>query len=1599
LESKHLLAELNTALEKFIADPVAEGHLWQRLAGEYDLLRRALQEAVNAAADPRALSVVPLYSCWILLKDERFKTAVETYYQQRYEASVNVDRLVRNSQALVATARAAVAARQSPASPDVSYQHLTSWAEQSANILQASAVLAPKANNLVQEHDPSSPAWFVHRAFDEIGASGTHSTAARYWSLYWLRRHTDLERHQRDIPVAAAYTRNNHGYLARLLLLQIDSNNTLAELIEHPQMALLPLGYILLEGMKRAWKTSSPQTVCWNLKTLPIMQDGDSLSGAAAVGFQSLYSLERYLSSCLVAARLADNGETLFAVGYERTKLEEAYRNGIRQVVIGAAEDPAGSQQKGNQHLRTDDETLLRRLGLKVTAVSTLDEAKIHASGVRGLTNKYLERYWVRKKLHSDAMSESWLGVNDDQSFFLIKVWRFDDSRLSDFIRALWDNELRTLYRLCSSPGAEESVLVMRDAGIDHDNQAYVMVLEGRGYETLDTTLEHRGDYKWLRRDNLRDKRVRELMWKGLRRVAAGIKLLHSQQVIHGRISAENIYLNPDQGPDSWRLGGFEWSVRLGGVATAGSHGTNWAIPPDQADEYTSNYTFDANWYAFGMLAARCFYMVEGFRNEGPDELNRLVFEEVTSSAEPLSDIERDLVLRLIAPLPSDRLSYGNDILILIDDIIKGLTTGSIAKIDDRPLVVVFNPARVDYYTAAREAGFLPDPSNSTIVYSYKNEHHVNALMDFLRTDFKEAMIYAVPYLNAYLLIGQRLNFLITQHNGEGLGTGPTWDVAFALDVSELRGGEGWNQCRDLRDSTIRFIPPNQVTPKLSRKNWDRYLPRLDREKILRIDLELFREFLRCTNQLEILMRYAEIFPYRVIDRKTSADGFEVITIEERQDKNRVPGFCKLDGGMLEFLQRERESNKKGSSTVLLTEQDILRLPRNTVEGWNIIDIRRGEQGDPGYLKLKRRVYEEDKAPLEGYLRAYGHHGQMTLIERRKNAIERLQEHSYLLCSLAQPGQVWIDTKQEKLPYELPSRIDTRKTAVIKDILRVRPIYALQGPPGTGKTTLVAHLLREILTEDPVAQILVTAQAHGAVDVLRDKVSNEAFEGVDEALLPLAVRLGGREDEDGIAAEGTVEQVALMLLLRVEEWLAKHPLDSQIQAQWGELLIKLLSAAKSRTPGEAGAFAEFQQLVKRGANIIYCTTSARDLEILAKDNQSFDWTVVEEAGKVHGCDLALPLQAGHRWLLLGDHKQLPPYRYDDFEDGIEALDEAVEILNQLSGRNRKLVDLNWVFAWRDRKEEEKKAFKEYALLWLKSFERIYNILSDEVHGGSARLTLDKSVGAAAGMLSSQYRMHPTIGDLISHTFYKEKVKNKTVERDNRTPIPEVCHPFESPAGIEGKAILWIDVPWCGKAAQYKEIGPQEGKPRYTNPHEATAIRDFLENLRSKTADPLLEIAVLSPYNQQVALLERTLRDQKLLEGLRSQGLQFRESLRAQQRMPEQPIRVAHTVDSFQGNQADIVVISLVRNNTKQPPKGLGFLDQSERLNVLLSRAEKLLVLVGSWTFFNKQLEAVSIDDVHADNWYWKKLLDTLRKAFESQVAIKLPYTPKVIKRA
>lgn len=202
------------------------------------------------------------------------------------------------------------------------------------------------------------------------------------------------------------------------------------------------------------------------------------------------------------------------------------------------------------------------------------------------------------------------------------------------------------------------------------------------------------------------------------------------------------------------------------------------------------------------------------------------------------------------------------------------------------------------------------------------------------------------------------------------------------------------------------------------------------------------------------------------------------------------------------------------------------------------------------------------------------------------------------------------------------------------------------------------------------------------------------------------------------------------------------------------------------------------------------------------------------------------------------------------------------------------------------------------------------------------------------------------------------------------PLSRVVHPFIGPDQIENCQIVWIDVGWSGAQLSQSVLSREEQE---TSPLEVNVIRRFIQELRIKPGlSDKLRLAVLSPYRRQVFELSKALDDV------------YKNPPTWLENLPKND-PPASTVDSFQGNQADIVVVSLVRQNNAPPGSGLGFLKEAPRMNVLFSRAERLLILVGSWDFFKLQTK-LAARDKDQPLGHWKLALDYIELQIKAQHA-------------
>jgi len=190
--------------------------------------------------------------------------------------------------------------------------------------------------------------------------------------------------------------------------------------------------------------------------------------------------------------------------------------------------------------------------------------------------------------------------------------------------------------------------------------------------------------------------------------------------------------------------------------------------------------------------------------------------------------------------------------------------------------------------------------------------------------------------------------------------------------------------------------------------------------------------------------------------------------------------------------------------------------------------------------------------------------------------------------------------------------------------------------------------------------------------------------------------------------------------------------------------------------------------------------------------------------------------------------------------------------------------------------------------------------------------------SAAVMLNTQYRMHQNIMQYSNASFYKKQLTAHTSVADKRLGAPNSSDMVNSP-------VNFIDTAGCG----FTEM--QNPKTLSTkNPQEGDLLLKYLGLLLQQLTDEnlstrkTLQIGIISPYKEQVIYLENALMEHSILQSYKTQ------------------ISV-NTVDGFQGQERDIIAISLVRSNDEGT---IGFLSDTRRMNVALTRAKTKLIVVG-----------------------------------------------------
>ena len=458
---------------------------------------------------------------------------------------------------------------------------------------------------------------------------------------------------------------------------------------------------------------------------------------------------------------------------------------------------------------------------------------------------------------------------------------------------------------------------------------------------------------------------------------------------------------------------------------------------------------------------------------------------------------------------------------------------------------------------------------------------------------------------------------------------------------------------------------------------------------------------------------------------------------------------------------------------------------------------------------------------------------------------------------------------------------DSQKNA-IKFALASPEIALIHGPPGTGKTHTLVELIIQLLRPERqkangrTTKLLVCGPSNISVDNIVERLASHK--------IPM-VRLG-----HPARLLPSVLHHSLDVLSKTSD------AATLVQDIRKELDAKQASISKTRNGRERKAIygdmrelrREFRdrerrcvdELVRSSSVVLATLHGTGDFQL--KDAE-FDAVIIDEASQALEAQCWIPLLSAKKAVLAGDHLQLPPT--------IKSLNTKVEKAAEkpVNGESE---------------TQDSKARAPTMTLETTLFDRLLKL-----HGPSIKR-----------MLTTQYRMHETIMQFPSAALYDSELKaaDSVKARRLKDLEYEVLENEDTSAPLMFYDTQGGDFP---EKAEEEDMGSRKRKSltaeSKSNENEAGLVRKHVSSLTDAGVHAE-DIAVITPYNAQLAILSTMLKERYL-------GIEL------------------GSVDGFQGREKEAVILSLVRSNSEGE---VGFLGEKRRLNVAMTRPRRHLCVIG-----------------------------------------------------
>ena len=246
------------------------------------------------------------------------------------------------------------------------------------------------------------------------------------------------------------------------------------------------------------------------------------------------------------------------------------------------------------------------------------------------------------------------------------------------------------------------------------------------------------------------------------------------------------------------------------------------------------------------------------------------------------------------------------------------------------------------------------------------------------------------------------------------------------------------------------------------------------------------------------------------------------------------------------------------------------------------------------------------------------------------------------------------------------------------------------------------------------------------------------------------------------------------------------------------------------------------------------------------------------------------------------------------------------------------------------------------------------------------------------MLNKQYRCHSHIMEVFNH-FYGGNQQGLTIGKKHQDD--EKQHNLTVKIG--GKTIIEPKYHIYFVDCDQNESSAFEGSTSKINEQEAQVAMNLLKEInlasleaikkgkvnvdKEKKKDERLSAGIICTYGDQASLIKKKRKNQNF-EGL---------SKKIEERL------IISTVDDFQGDERDIIIVSMVRNPSNYDKANADFIKKFERINVALSRARKMLIIVGSKKFLTEK-GIIDLPDLSGNSYLdkknfhvYKEIIDTI----------------------